>query len=729
MAYGQNSQLEGHISRQLSDEKHERLVGAQVYWQGTSTGVFTDTSGFFRINRRPNQENLIIRFVGMTPDTLEVRDSSYINITLTEGKMLNEVVVSYSRKTSEVSILNTRFVQEMNEGELLKAACCNLSESFVTNPSVDVSITDAVSGTKQIKMLGLAGPNVLYSEENIPSIRGFSSLYGLKFIPGSWIHSIQISKGTGSVVNGFEGISGQMNVELKKADEGDRLHLNAYINRQGRTELNAITRHNLSQNISTAVLAHGSMRQRRLDVNEDGFLDMPIEQDYSFINRWRYTDQRGWRARLVLQSARLDHVAGQKSYERDMKDPNIWGMQSIVNRHAVWAKLGRAFEDTPWRSFGSQYKAEYYQQQSKFGSRVYDNLQRSLYANFIYQSIIANINHVIKIGSSISQDDYEESFESLDLNRLERTVGLFTEYTFEPNESFSLIAGLRFDYHNLFDFFATPRIHIRYAPWDEAAFRISAGKAYRTANVINDNVGLLATNRKVIIEGNNSESPYGLPQTESWNYGASFVQNFQLQGSHEGQFTLEFYHTRFSQSVIVDRDYDPQAIYFYAQQGENFSNSLQAQVDYELLEGFDLRLAYRWFDVQRDYKLGRLSAPLIAEHRFFMNVGYDWKSKWVFDYTFNLMGEQRLPQTQSNPEKYQMDAYSPVFATHSMQVTHHFTPRFNIYLGFENLFGFRQEEIIISPENPFSEYFDASMVWGPLNETMVYLGFRYSIKE
>lgn len=721
--FSQETQFqEGQVFRTDEQGEISPLEAAQVYWSDLYASGFTNQDGAFKIDKGTDQRYLIISYVGMDSDTIDTKGNDFVKVILKEGHHLETVEVAYERKTTSVSLLKTQLVQEIGQGELLKAACCNLSESFTTNPSVDVSLTDAISGTKQIKMLGLEGPNVQYTVENIPAIRGFSSLYGLRFIPGAWIESIQMSKGTGSVINGYEGISGQINVEERKASSGDLLHLNAYYNRQSRSELNAVWRKQVSSNWSTAVFAHGSMRPEIWDVNDDGFTDQPKEKSYSLGHRWRFVGDNGWRSRIFVESSMIDQAAGQLID----KTENSWVMDNKVQRHGLWAKLGKANELLPWRSFGSQYKVEYFQQESQFGNRVYSNAQTSFYSNFIYQSIIGNTIHGIKMGVNFSHDDYDERLDAQSFDREESVVGAFGEYDYSPNDKIGLVLGARVDYHNIYKTFFTPRLHFRFSPKPETAFRISAGRSRRVANIFSDHIGLFASNRKFVIDSSYSSGVYGLPMTSAWNFGISIHQSLRLF-QRDMSLTTEFYHTSFTESIIIDRDLDSRKVYFYEQPGDSYSNSFQFQTDYELLDALDIRIAYRYFDVQADYIDQARSAPLVAQHRFFVNLAYEWLEKWTFDYTLNWIGKQRLPETEDNPEEFRLEDHSPSYFLHNAQISYDISNRLNAYLGAENIFGYRQENAIISSENPSNEYFDASNVWAPINGAVLYIGLRYSI--
>jgi outer membrane receptor protein involved in Fe transport len=621
-------------------------------------------------------------------------------------------------------------VDNIGEKELLKAACCNLSESFETSPSVDVSFTDAVTGTRQIEMLGLAGPYTQITRENMPDVRGLASLYGLTFTPGTWISSIQLNKGTGSVINGFESIAGQINVELQKPEDSDKLYLNVYANQAGRVEANANLAFKINDKWATGVLLHAKSNSIKQDRNEDGFLDMPIGQTYIALNRWKYSGENGLRFQLGLKATYVEQVGGQVDFNpiTDAGSTNYWGMENKTNRYEAWLKIGKVYADKPWRSVGFQLSGLLQDQKNYFGLTKYDGRQEGAYANLIYQSIIGNTDHVIRLGASFQYDNYQEELDSINYDHLEVVQGVFGEYTYFINDQVSMVAGLRGDYHNSYEFFVTPRFHIRYAPQPTTVIRASAGRGQRTAIIIAENLGLLASSREWMIVGEtNPNLPYGLEAEVAWNFGANVSQDFELF-YREGVISADFYYTTFENQIVVDRDYSARELRFYNLDGKSFSQSFQIQLDYELIKRLDLRLAYRWYDVQTTYSGTLLSKPFVSSDRAFINLAYQTRNYWSFDFTLNWQGAKRIPSTAENPSEYQLAGRSPSFFIANMQVSKNWNKKFEVYAGVENLFNFRQEDPIVASSEPFSEYFDASLIWGPIFGRNIYAGLRFYIR-
>lgn len=721
--------VKGQVVENGEDGKSEPLVGVNVYWAGTTIGTSSDEQGRFLLERNQQTNQLVFSYVGYKNDTLEVNSGELPRVVLSASVELADIEVVKRQKTTTVSMLNSIKVEQVGEKELLKAACCNLSESFETNPSIDVSFTDAVTGTRQIQMLGLAGPYVQMTRENIPDIRGLSSLYGLLFIPGTWIESIQLNKGTGSVANGYESVAGQINVELRKPEEAERLYLNLFANTESRLEANLNLAHRFKNGKwSTALLLHGKDNSSKLDHNHDGFMDMPIGDTYTLLNRWKYFGDDGLRFQAGVKGTTMNNQGGQIDFRpEDALTTNAWGMDLQIRRLEGWAKLGKVFEDFPWRSIGLQLAGNTHKQDSYFGLNRYNAKQESGYANFVYQSILSNTRHEFKTGISFQYDHYHEQLNDTTFNREEAVPGAYFEYTYLPSEKLTLVAGLRADYHNLFGAFITPRLHLRYAPFEQTVIRLAAGRGQRTASIISENSGILASSRQLIIQGQDNGDPYGFGPEVAWNLGLNLTQKFLLD-YREGSVSFDFYRTDFSKQVILDLEQSPQQALFYELNGNSYSNSFQAQFDYEILTRLDARLAYRWYDVKTTYGDQLLQKPLQAAHRAFLNLGYESRNHWKLDYTLNWQGKKRIPSTSSNPEQYQLEDYSPDFFLMNAQISKTWNERFELYVGMENLANYKQPNPILASDQPFSPYFDSSLVWGPIFGRKTYFGLRYKLQ-
>ena len=707
--------------------KTEPLPGVNLYWLDSKVATVTNAEGQFNLERPSGADQLVASFVGYYTDTITLTNETKVALTLTPGNTLETVEVTYRRKSIEVSFVEPILTQQIGQKELLKAACCTLAESFETNPAVDVAFTDAVTGARQIEMLGLAGPNVQITRENLPDVRGLAAIYGLVYLPGPWIESIQLAKGPGSVVNGYESIAGQINVELKKPEAGERFFFNLYGNEGSRWEANANARFKVGEKWHTGFLVHGNWQSRQNDRNNDGFLDMPTGTEWTAVNRWKYRNENGWNGQFGFKATNFDKTSGQLAFDEEPNQASAWGASIQTRRLEGWAKVGKAFPNRPETSVGLQLSGLLHDQDAFFGPTRYDAEQQSLYANLMYREMLGTPAHRLNSGLSFQLDSYDEWLAETLFERNEVVPGAFVEYTFQPNDSFTAVAGLRGDHHNQFGFFLTPRLHLRYALSDKSVLRMSAGQGRRTASIIAENLGMLASSRSFILENNTSDTPYGLNQEVAWNFGINLRQTFILH-NREMILTLDGYHTRFDQQIVVDYDQSPREVRFYNLDGRSYSSTFQAQLDYALINNLDLRIAYRFNDVRTDYLQGRLERPFVARHRAFANLAYSTDNGWDFDVTVNWQGAKRIPFTDANPVEYQLSERSPDFVITNVQVSKRWWDRFDVYLGVENLFDFVQENPILAADDPYGPYFDSSLIWGPIFGRMAYAGIRFTVE-
>jgi outer membrane receptor for ferrienterochelin and colicins len=726
--------VEGIIYEENSDTKKTPLLGANVYWLNTEVGTVTDFDGKFSIPYKESYSQLVVSYIGFKSDTIQVKNpNKQIKISLISKGNLDEVTVVSRKKATSRSYIEAKNVINVSSDELLKAACCNLSESFETNPSIDVNFADAISGTRQIKMLGLTSPYILIAMENIPTVRGAAQAYGLSFTPGTWVESIQITKGAGSVVNGYESIAGQINAELQKPTKDDKLFVNLYGASSQRLELNTHYNTKVSEKWSTGVYLHGNTHQEEHDVNDDSFLDMPQYQQVNVMNRWQYTDtENGFVGFFNIRYLNDEKQTGELNFDPDTDKltTNAWGSEINTTRYDFSGKLGYVNPELPWRSAGLQFAVSNHQQDSYFGLRRYDIEHSSIYSNFIYNSIIGDSRHKIKTGFDFTYDKYDELVETTSYERIDNSVGAFFEYNFDNLDDLNFTAGMRVDNHNRLGLFVTPRVHARYTPWGKTAFRASVGRGKRLANIFAENQNLFATSRNININASAEGNIYGLDPEIAWNYGVSYLQGFNLFGN-KADVTFDFYRTDFQNQVVVDWE-NPREISFYNLENDSYANSFQTEFNYNLFEHFDVRLAYKYYDVKTKYQTGEKMKPLTAQHRFFANASYEThmknNSQWKFDVTYNWLGKQRFPSTVANPAEFQLPEYSPTVSTINAQVTKVFSPRFEIYIGGENITNVRQDNPILDPENPFGSNFDSTFVYGPVFGSLYYAGLRYRIK-
>ena len=727
------STFRGMIMDKNNPKDNLGLEGATVFWLNTNVSAITNAKGWFAIDYKPDYKKLVVSYLGYKTDTITINNLEPIHHFLTPEGELNEIIIESKRNAVQKSFLSTANMFTVNAEELLKAACCNLAESFETNPSIDLSFSDALTGTKQIQMLGLTSPYLLITQENIPSVRGASQVFGMTFTPGTWVESIQITKGAGSVVNGFESISGQINAELVKPFTDNKFFLNAYSSINGRYELNTHFNQKVSEKWQAGLYVHGNYRGEKFDKNNDGFLDMPLSNQINVMNRWQFTDaEKGWVSFINVRFLNDEKQTGEIDFNpsTDKGTQNAWGSEINTKRFDTSAKLGYVFPEMPFQSIGFQMAYSNHQQDSYFGLNMYDIQHQSVYSNLIFNSIIGDTRNKFKTGLNFTYDKFDELVNTNDFSRNENSLGAFFEYAFDNLEDFSFTAGLRIDTHNLLGTFVTPRLHIRYVPWEKGVFRASVGRGKRSANIFAENQQLFASSRQINIDDNGGNI-YGLNPEIAWNYGVSYLQKFNLF-ENKGDVTFDFYQTRFENQVIVDWE-NPQAVSFYDLDGESIANSFQIEVNYNLAKNLDLRTAYKYFDISTDYKSGNLQKPIQPQNRFFANLSYETdltekESQWRFDVTFNSIGKQRLPNTSSNPVQYQLTENSKPYQLLNSQVTKVFSNKFEVYFGGENLTNVQQKNPILASNDPFGANFDTTIVYQPIFGRSIYAGLRFKIK-
>ncbi|MBN3035603.1 MAG: TonB-dependent receptor [Bacteroidales bacterium] len=718
-------QISGFVFEEGSDGHRIALPGVNVLVEGTLTGSVTDTEGRFTLSIPAGKHPmLVVSFIGYQPDTVFVDPGvhHYEIRMMPTSEMLEEVVISERQKSSFVSMIDPLHVHVITSNELLKAACCNLSESFETNASVDVSYSDAVSGSKRIDLLGLHGKYVQMITENLPNLRGLGATYGLGYIPGPWMESIQISKGTATVLNGYESITGQINIEFKKPDKAEMLYLNGYVNHIGKTEGNAYSAVRLNDRWSTMLYGHVEDLGHRVDHNGDSFIDEPLIRQYNVFNRWKYM-QGNVMAQFGLKFLDEHRTGGQMTF-RSPETPGAsspYGIDIRTRRFEVFGKTGYIVPSHPATSLGFVNIFSIHDQESLFGLNDYNGTENNYNGSLIMQSQLGSPRHAYSAGVSYLYDSYRESLNDSIFSRDERVPGAFLQYTYSDSTHLTWIAGIRADHHNIHGWLMTPRIHVRWGIDSRTVLRASAGMGYHTPNIIAENSYLLASSRRLYVD-------LELPQEVAWNYGLNLTRHIDLSG-RELTFSGEYYRTDFRSQVIIDRDRNSSEIYVYKLDGPSFSNSYQVEAGYELLRGMDIVAAFRVSDVRMTINGELDREPLVKRYKGLMSLSYQTLSrKWQFDLTTQLNGDSRLPDTRSLPEQYRRPANSPAFVIFNAQVSRFFR-NWSIYLGAENLLDFVQQNPLIAPEDPYGPWFDASMVWGPLMGRKIYFGFRYAINN
>lgn len=713
----------------VEDDKEAPLGFATIQWLNTTMGVVADKDGKFSIERVPNVSLLVVSFIGFSSDTVETKGRQDIHVVLKEVVELDETVVTGDKKSTTISSISSMKVEVLGKGELKKAACCNLSESFETNPTVEVSFSDALTGMRQIQMLGLSGIYAQTLVENVPMVHGLNASTGLSYIPGPFVENIYLSKGAGSVMYGFESMSGQINIDLIKPETAPKFYLNGYVNLFGRTELNAITRATVNSKWSTSLMAHGNSTQNKMDQNKDGFYNLPSGQGLNLINRWKYQG-KNWEGMLGFKYLDERRTSGQIGYkpgmERDSTTP--YGVEYNTRQGGVWAKLGRMESDEKPTSIGFVFHANRYDNEFIAGLNTYRGMHDNVFASMVFNRKFGKPGrHTLSGGASLLADRFDESYNGKIFQRTELVPGIFGEYTYALAQKFSAVLGARLDYHNLFGAFVTPRLHFRYAINEKHVLRASAGRGQRTANIFAENSSIFVSSRKLNVEGSGYPGKDGLLPEVSWNYGGNYTYTFPISSRRSAQFSVDYYYVHFVNQTVVDLDYSAREIMIYNLKGKSYSQTFQAQFTIEPIAHLEARIAYRYLDVKTTYTTGLREKSLLSPHRGFINLAYETEKKWAFDLTTQFIGKKRLPDLLENPEVLRLETYSPSYVNVNAQISKKIK-NWDIYLGGENLLNVMQKSLIIDADNPYGSYFDASMVWGPAMGAMAYVGFRYELK-
>jgi outer membrane receptor for ferrienterochelin and colicin len=717
--------LTGTVWETDNTGKRVPLPYANIVWLGTQTGVTADENGSFEI-RRPAKSNtrLVARYVGYLPDTLTVAPGQkHIDITLKNNLVLQEVEVKDRNTGTNISTLNPVNVQVISAEGMQRLACCSLADCFVNNATVDVGFSDAVSGAKQIQMLGLAG---VYSQmliENQPSMRILATTYGLNFIPGPWLNAISISKGASSVINGFESVTGQINIDLKKPEGGEKFYLELFTNDYLRIEANTNASVKLGKNLSSIVLFNVSSTYRRIDRNDDGFMDVPLSTMITGSNRYFFNRKGKIRSRFGVDLLWEERTGGQMNFERETDEGTTrsYGITLLTKRIHLFENTGFAVNPQRNSSIGINADFIWHDQQSMYGLTRYDATQKSAYVNALFISDIGNIKHKVTAGASLQYDHFKELLKDSTMLREEIVPGIYGEYTFNDQKRWTVLAGVRGDYDNLYGFHLNPRAHVKFTPRNNTTFRASAGSGMRTASVIPEHIGLLASSKRFVFE----ES---LAPERAWNYGIGFIQKFHFGNKRKATFSIDFFRTDFLSQVVIDVDRSPEAVYFYNLDGRSYSNSFQTDLMLEPVKRFEISMAYRYNDVMTTIDGQLEESPLTPRHRALLALHYATRlDRWKFSFTTQYFGPTRIPDTKSNPVEYQLAGESEGYLLLFAQVTFKFS-LFETYLGCENITNYKQKNPILAADDPFGKYFDTSIVYAPILGRQFNLGIRFKIE-
>ena len=595
---------------------------------------------------------------------------------------------------------------QITRAELCKAACCNLGESFVTNPSVDVNYNDAATGAKQIKLLGLSGTYVQMLTENLPNFRGAAAPYALDYVPGPWMNSIQVSKGSSSVKNGYESITGQIDVEYLKPDADQGVTVNLYGNTKSRMDANADANIHLNDKLSSEVLLHYQDDYGHHDDNNDGFLDQPNLRQWNLQNRWKYMGG-SYIFHGGLSMMKEEREGGQTTHTMQMTSSKpLYKIGINTDRYEGYMKHAFILDSERGTNIALMGSASMHLLDANYGNEHYSVNQKNAYTQLVFETNLTD-QHNLSVGLSLNHDYLTSSDK-------ETTPGAYAQYTYNLNNKIVAMAGLRVDHSSIYGTFVTPRFHLKLAPNDIVSLRLSAGKGYRTVHAMAENNYLLASGRQLVIDD--------LQQEQAWNYGASGSLYIPLFGKTL-KLNAEYYYTHFSEQAVIDYDSNPTQIRITNLDGRSYSNTLQIDATYPVVKGLELTAAWRWNDVKCTYDGKLMEKPLTSRYKGLVTASYKTPlGIWQFDATLQLNGGGRMPTPVDGLWSERFGAYEQV----SAQVTRWFR-HFSIYVGGENLTGFHQKQAIINAADPWSSSFDPTMIWGPVHGAMFYAGIRINI--
>jgi len=718
-----NSQvITGAVFEQGAGKNLIPLIGANVHLVGYQKATSTDLNGKFKldVHEISYPVKMVSSFVGYYSDTIELKKIPEYNfkIILEKSILLNEVKIVDERSSTIISTINPVNTQLITQKELTKAACCNLSESFQTNASIDASYSDAVSGTKQIKLLGLDGIYSQITLENLPFLRGLSNSNGLSMIPGTWIDQIAVSKGSGSVVNGFESMTGQINIEIQEPSASDLLYINLYGSDEGRLEANVHSGLTLSDKVQTNILVHSSMNNSKIDHNKDGFLDSPLTTRNSFMNRWHFDNLHNREGQLMIRYYGDERNAGQNAFKFNTLPElqNAYGIGIKNEMFDVIGKLGFLFPHSVGKSIGNMFLYRHHNYESFFGLNQYNATQQMLYYNFIYDNLIRDTRHKFRTGVSLQADLYKENYNDSISNYDIIYPGAYFEYTYSNLDNFTFIAGLRGDYRIGDDFYSSPRIHIKYDIKPETNLRLSGGRGFRNPNIFAESSGILSSSRIIrFIEK---------PKTEvSWNTGVSLVHNTRFLGK-KAYISADYFYTSYENQIIKDIETFGE-LNIYNLNGKSYSHAMQVEGEFKPLKTVTAKLAYKKYLVRSTFNQIEKEQPLVSPDRFLVVVDYaSLNEKWELNVTYNGFSPARIPEVPAAYNLHQAEYYS----LFNSQLTYKIK-NLDLYGGVENIFDYTIGHPIIDAENPFGSNFDASLIWGPVMGRVIYGGIRFKIEN
>ncbi len=697
------------------------LIRATVFWKGASGGVLTDSVGSFVLKRTASSDSLVVRAPGYVSRTLVASsDTVIVDLQPSSG---SAITVEAEQSGIIAAPIRTEVI---SRSDLNKAACCSLAESFEKNPSVEVSFSDAVSGAKQIQLLGLRGIYTQFLVEAVPLIRGVEMPFALDHVPGPFMESISISKGSSTVTNGYESVTGQINICMHNPRTAPSLYVNAYANTMQRYELNLYGAQHVTDELSTMTMVHGRIMDMAMDNNGDGFADVPTFRQINAVHRWNFNnDEIEWQ--VFVRGLRDRYQSGQSvlGHHEDIHvhpDSTLRGSYDIttdISRLDGFVKFGllNPFEDMEGSGLSLVVSGATHDQTSTFGLRRAGSVQNTLQVRGVAALPFSDEFKLVS-GFSYLMDDVDESVLADGFSRSERVPGVYSELTLQPSKSITALVGMRYDHHNMYGGRFVPRAHVKWSVSDVVSIRASAGRGWRVANVVAENLSSFINSRKVVFD------PIFRPE-DAWNAGASVTANLEFRGR---PLTLdaEVYHTAFTNQLVVDFDRSTSEVFVTNLAGQSYATNVMAQVIYSPVPRLDLLLAGRWVDIVAPYGGVAQQKPMTSRLRVLSTVSYATSDNlWQADLTLAWNGPGRVPVITSSAYASYASGTFPAWWRINGQLTRRFG-EYDLYLGIENATNFIQQMPILGSDNPLGSAFDASLAWGPLDPRMVYVGVRVS---
>lgn len=721
------------ISGKVTNTKNEALPGASVYWLKSKEGVICASDGSFTIISPPSlHAKLIASYVGHQSDTLLITNHNYIRFKLHEVKSLKEVTITEEKDGIILSNLTPIKTENITQTELKKSACCDLAGCFETQLSVQPQTSNVITNAKELRILGLSGVYNQVLVDGLPLIQGLSYTYGISAIPGTLVDNIFVSKGANSVLQGYESISGQINVITKDPATSDKLLLNFYMNSFFEKQFNA--NYSFKQGKWRNITAVQTVQAaNKIDNDKDNFLDLPLITRYIFYNKLCYGKDAdwGWSSKIGVKYLKEERIGGQIAYNADTDKGNtsIYGQTVSINQPELYTKTAYRFNDKHQIALFANTFAHH--QNSFFGTTKYVASQQNIYANIQYELNYAH-HHSLKTGISYRYLTIDENIMFTDSNlhrsyagkytRTENIPGIYAENTFSFfKNKITWITGLRSDQHHQFGNTITPRTMLKFDVNSKTVLRANIGTGWRTINLFSENIGLLVSSRDIIFSEN-------LLPERALNYGLNMVQKFDFTNI-TGSFSSDFYRTEFQNQIFPDYDSDPTKTYIKNFKGTSISNGFQVELNLKIVKRIEFKTGYNFLDVYRIENDKKVLLPFNSRHKFLWTLSYKpIDKKFSIDCNAHWFGAQRLPDTKSNPEDFQRPDFSQAFTLYNFQFTY-YVKKFEFYVGCENILNFRQTQPIISWQNPYSPYFDTSSVWGPTRGREFYLGIRYRLEQ